>query len=643
MALTRIDFPVLARGMNREAPIGTLNPNAAEGPLWREMNNLVPHEGALRRREAVVEATGGLPTFLDDTEQSVIGLFEVSPYYGGTARWLLVTSREIYLGDFGAWTNLTPRYETGTVTINNGSTTLTGLGTEWQVRRIAGTSGVPEQSHAVELPLDSGDWYAIDTVTNDTSITLATPYTGSNLAGDDYSIRRSFIGGTNFPVYAASLNGDLYIAGFVSSGVPFGVSVRADGGVLKILGGATLAKTSFDAASDVSFLTSGTDPVESGLDNLGYAIEVAGLAVLSDGRLILPTFWFDTSTDESGSRVHYSSLTNLAVWTASPGGFTDVTDFSGTVTAMTGGGASISLHFADGIAVGDLTGAQDPPLRFRASRAKVGAAGPKVVVSIPGGKAIPPGDLFIGADASIYLFNGGDALPVTWASARADLIAGSKGGLYRGFSHLDTFRGYASFFVRQSGFGGAEDGGSHREIRLYYDTGDYCPCDYRFRLTAAATPLFDGGSHERSDVAGYLGTHRFDDGDPTAFVYEMRDDETVDELPAVETSDGISALTDKFTNPSRRWAVSHVEAFATGVGAGTDTLKLEVLRDGAAESLTASVALTVANEAVATFFPSAQSARQVQLRIGSNDGSDFNFRLTRLTAWLADTGEARTG
>jgi hypothetical protein len=79
------------------------------------------------------------------------------------------------------------------------------------------------------------------------------------------------------------------------------------------------------------------------------------------------------------------------------------------------------------------------------------------------------------------------------------------------------------------------------------------------------------------------------------------------------------------------------------VNAGTETLKLEIVRDGTAEPLTSSLAVTTSNESVATFFPSAKSSRHVQIRVGSNDGKAFRFRLTRMSAYLADVGEARTG
>jgi hypothetical protein len=646
MALHRIDFPVLARGMDREAPIGILNREAASGPLWRDMVNLVPHEGELRKRESVVEITGGLPTFLDSRDQAVIGLFKIIPDGSllTNGRWLLVTQHEMFIGTFGAWTNITPRYATGTVSITNGTTALTGVGTFWQSVGIVQTQ---------QILLD-GAWYELASVASDTSATLATTYTGTTLAGSTYEIRRTFIPISS--VFVANLNNDLYVAGMISSGY-FTLGAIEDGGVLLVAAGADPLATITSA--DVSFLVSGVSEVESGIDYLQYNIRnVLGMTILADGRIVLLVDWFDYAATMSGTRVLYSSLTNVAVWTTSPGGFTDIVGYEGTGTAMTGSSRGVYVHFHDGIEVGDLTGAQDPPLRFRPSLAEVGAVNARLVQKIPGGASIPPGEVFIGADGGVYHFNGSDATPIPWASTRADLSGAQMEPVIGtdpeqlGFSRVDRFRRYVSFFF----FPGGND---TRELRLYYDREVYVLCRYGLsKLTAASQPLDERLGQSELDSAGFFGTYRKDDdAADTNLLYEIRDDEPEDELPNVTGGDRVAfvyAESDALGDPSRRWAVSHVEVFGkkrSSASAEDITCRLSYGDGAATESIAASVTGSPGREVAAVFYPQTlQSSRRVQVRIGA-PGAEvptgpedrFDFALNRMVVWLADVGEARTG
>lgn len=68
-------------------------------------------------------------------------------------------------------------YSSGTVSINNGSTSLTGASTAWLANVTAGQ----------EILL-SGVWYPILSVGSDTTITLALAYGGANLSGATYRI-----------------------------------------------------------------------------------------------------------------------------------------------------------------------------------------------------------------------------------------------------------------------------------------------------------------------------------------------------------------------------------------------------------------------------------------------------------------------
>jgi len=91
---------------------------------------------------------------------------------------------------------ITPRYETGTISVNDASTSVTGSGTSWATEAKAGDF-ISFGATGVTDP--AATWYEIDSVGSDTSITLAAAYSGSNLAGEPYTIRQTFTGDiTNF-------------------------------------------------------------------------------------------------------------------------------------------------------------------------------------------------------------------------------------------------------------------------------------------------------------------------------------------------------------------------------------------------------------------------------------------------------------
>jgi hypothetical protein len=91
---------------------------------------------------------------------------------------LLVTDNSNYILKYRGSTNAA--YTTGTITVTNGSATVTGSGTSWNTvtNAVAG--------EYIKLP--DGKWYMIAEVGSDTSITIEVTYYGSTLAGQTYII-----------------------------------------------------------------------------------------------------------------------------------------------------------------------------------------------------------------------------------------------------------------------------------------------------------------------------------------------------------------------------------------------------------------------------------------------------------------------
>jgi hypothetical protein len=113
---------------------------------------------------------------------------------GGVSHLIMGSTKDLYRYDPGDQQVylLTPRYATGTVTVNGGSPNVTGSGTSWTANAKPGDF-ISFGNNAQNDPF--AVWYEIGTVTDNTHIVLTQNYAGSNLAGAQYTIRKTFTGG----------------------------------------------------------------------------------------------------------------------------------------------------------------------------------------------------------------------------------------------------------------------------------------------------------------------------------------------------------------------------------------------------------------------------------------------------------------
>ena len=93
------------------------------------------------------------------------------------------------------------QWKTGTVSVTNGSPTVTGVGTLWNTNVVAGA--------AFKLDLDGDATYVIASVDSDTQITLSANYAGATAGTQVYMIQRSFSTNRN---YARPVQGDADLA-----------------------------------------------------------------------------------------------------------------------------------------------------------------------------------------------------------------------------------------------------------------------------------------------------------------------------------------------------------------------------------------------------------------------------------------------
>lgn len=82
------------------------------------------------------------------------------------------------------------QYKTGSVTVTNGSATVTGLGTLWSAEVSAGD---------IFTIVGSNAWYEVASVASNTSLTLTANYGGTSASGASYAITRDFTTNNGWP------------------------------------------------------------------------------------------------------------------------------------------------------------------------------------------------------------------------------------------------------------------------------------------------------------------------------------------------------------------------------------------------------------------------------------------------------------
>jgi hypothetical protein len=105
------------------------------------------------------------------------------------------TARDLYLMDStnGALDYLAPRYVTGSVSVVNGNTTVTGVGTAFLANVKAGDQLIVGAANVTD-PSALPGWVEILSVTDDTHLELAEPYPFITAPGQLYTIRKCFTG-----------------------------------------------------------------------------------------------------------------------------------------------------------------------------------------------------------------------------------------------------------------------------------------------------------------------------------------------------------------------------------------------------------------------------------------------------------------
>ncbi|MCB1037460.1 MAG: hypothetical protein KDD47_26755, partial [Acidobacteria bacterium] len=175
------------------------------------------------------------------------------------------------------------------------------------------------------------------------------------------------------------------------------------------------------------------DKLTANVDRVGTLWQIRGLQVMADGRVVILA-WLDGNR----RRLYYSSHIDQTIWNDSPGGFLDVVSLIGSGRALGKWGHSFTVHTPEGIAFARPTNSAIQPLAIEpAVTAHRGARFGKTL------RRIPDGELFLGSDHQVYLFDGYRTIPVG-EDVKEDLQRIYQLGGWLSWDHpyarLDTYR-----------------------------------------------------------------------------------------------------------------------------------------------------------------------------------------------------------
>lgn len=411
----KVYVPAAGRGWDPSAPLRTMNANQISGPFYRDGQGMRIHYGRLTRTAAVRRFPGSNPLSGEIDKNGLpgelaVGLNGQTPMviinHDRGNRVVVVTSREIFIwtpeSAYG-WTNLTPIYNTGTVSATNGSAAVVGTGTLWKDVYISA-------SQMIQIPTPGGNWYMIDSVTDNTHLTLASNFTGTTGGGKAYTIRRTFCPNRSlhveFPIFAEIFNGDLFVAGTTLGGLDYNWADPVTGAydpitavikVPEIFDRGVTNATSTYIFSRRHLLTP-TTPEASGSN-----VSIKGMAILDDGRVVIAC---DDLTGGPNfaplySRLRFSSHLDHTKWISSPGGYLDIVSTPDGMNAMGRWGRSLTCHFTNSLLLANMTGQDSQPLWIQPQpAAEVGAIGARAI------KMTSIGEVYLGSDFNLRVFDG---------------------------------------------------------------------------------------------------------------------------------------------------------------------------------------------------------------------------------------------
>jgi hypothetical protein len=143
--------------------------------------------------DGVMRARLGLIKEVQDALGDPVMRIDTYKKFDGTFYLMLCTTLDIFYVDTGKPIYITPKYDTGTVAVTNGSAIVTGAGTTWVGNVKPGDRFRIGAYNAGTFA--SQVWYQVQSVDSNTQITLTAAYAQATASGQTYTIRKVFTGG----------------------------------------------------------------------------------------------------------------------------------------------------------------------------------------------------------------------------------------------------------------------------------------------------------------------------------------------------------------------------------------------------------------------------------------------------------------
>lgn len=350
---------------------------------------------------------------------------------------------------------LTPRVEAGTVSVTNGSTTVTGSGTSWSDDLKPG-----DFIHVGETGQrdPSAVWYLIANVVSNTEITLSEGYAEATASGASYTARSTFSGDLRTP-----FDTEVFYNAFDVQGT--------DG--------------------DRWYATNGVDPVVAwdGLSSQVYRPNLGDLVAAKAVRRYKNTLFFIGLMRESGSfpyNVRTSAIGSPENVVSAEAAEFIVHDGSDELLTAAPVGELLAIYGDRSITMVQFVG---PPLMF-VFRAAVAGFGPRSSRAVA---LFPDHHLFIGADSQ-YAFDGVAARPVNGHVWRELIRQMSPQRLDMIQAHFDEERGELLWSVPLNTDPDPDDGPPQTAVTHHYleQVGQNNPPPHTMRdLPAITFGFFD--------------------------------------------------------------------------------------------------------------------------------------------------------
>lgn len=362
--------------------------------VWRDMQNMQCFDGWLGRRAVFqTHPVFGVNSALAvENENPAYVLQEVANPGLGSGLIATVIGRQPYRVDATpTWSSMAVTYSTGTVSVTNGSATVTGSGTSWHTNNNISDYAV------IEI---GGTFYDLASVDSDTQVTLASNWLGTTASGQAYVIHRRGLGCTAFAEQA----GNLY-CGYL--GMDRNSVFRSS--LIEV-------QDWMGSSPTTRFLTGSTAATISGLDYFTTEnMSINSILPLPDGRIVIVA-----NRATSGaivSRVFYSSPTDLTVWTTGNSGSVDPVGLPGHIVAAVAFADRYLFWTQRGYYNAAFTGRADVPLTFTPVPNVVGPRSQKAMIDTPHGL------VFVDREGVARLFDGQDSHPI------GDVMRGIQNGL----------------------------------------------------------------------------------------------------------------------------------------------------------------------------------------------------------------------